>query len=836
MNAEIKTVGTYALSDGPNYTIPFDFLSRKFVVVSATQSGLESVVLTNGVDYRYTSRSSIVLMGTFPEGYSFVEIRRTTGSEPVVDFNDGSVLRASDLNVSQLQSIHIAEEGRDQSVDIAKGYVVMAAESAAQSARSAEEGKEYAAEARLSAVSAEEDAGIAQEAARAAQEAVVDTTLRSHLAGPAGSSLVGFCKSLGELRAIDPTVPYQRVTVAFWDISLSVSPIDVTYVYDPNDSTSGDDGVLTIVTTTGKRFKLLAPSGIDLRYAGLRPDGSNLGTTFNRVFNAVLAKVLALGTAVRTPTILIPNLASSPFATQTGPYSGRLNQSIKIPSFIPIEVDGNHYVEFTPITDVAIQVTNQIAGVVPGLLPWRDMQGIRLFANRSGRFKLIGPGATSSQAAGMRVGNTATGPNILDLRDLNVSDMEIRRFQAGLEFDAHDTYILTFERMALSGNYWGIAAKVSGKGNAGEKIVVFNSLIADSTSHGIHWNTPGVALTLRDTSMDYCGGHVINLDNGARGVAIKVEGGHIEGWGGMLVNQIAQSVPWYNERSRVTIGGDCEIKAAGGVPGAWASRRKILHSAATLPELGVDVFINSPIYFPAAPSEPHLALMGYTDTTSQYMHAVYNCPSSPYPDCLVSYRQTLNNGNYRFSGTPGLNVKGTVEAGTGLSVTMTGTGTATYGTQDADGFQYINVTLTNENDWIELCNRSLRFTASDGTEINSGISVMMKDIQSGTLKLNARLRFSVDGVDAGYNDGTESYDVSALLTAEYEGRTTPLTTSKYVGVQSAFTYNNNLGPANKNKTVAIHPAIVLRGIVGTIQLKLPVMWQTNGKGTLALLD
>ncbi|WP_222114603.1 phage tail fiber domain-containing protein, partial [Staphylococcus saprophyticus] len=39
--------------------------------------------------------------------------RFTSASEMVVDFSDGSVLRATDLNVSALQSAHIAEEARD---------------------------------------------------------------------------------------------------------------------------------------------------------------------------------------------------------------------------------------------------------------------------------------------------------------------------------------------------------------------------------------------------------------------------------------------------------------------------------------------------------------------------------------------------------------------------------------------------------------------------------------------------------------------------------------------------------------------------------------------------
>ncbi|WP_459567690.1 phage tail fiber domain-containing protein, partial [Enterobacter asburiae] len=64
-------------------------------------------------EYRYVSKTRVKLL-VATAGFDRVEIRRfTSASERVVDFSDGSVLRANDLNVSQLQSAHIAEEARD---------------------------------------------------------------------------------------------------------------------------------------------------------------------------------------------------------------------------------------------------------------------------------------------------------------------------------------------------------------------------------------------------------------------------------------------------------------------------------------------------------------------------------------------------------------------------------------------------------------------------------------------------------------------------------------------------------------------------------------------------
>lgn len=111
MNQDIKTIIQYPVGD-VEFDIPFDYLSRKFVRVYLV-SPLNRRQLNNITEYRYVSRTRIKLL-VETDGFNLMEIRRfTSASERVVDFSDGSVLRATDLNVSQLQSAHIAEEARD---------------------------------------------------------------------------------------------------------------------------------------------------------------------------------------------------------------------------------------------------------------------------------------------------------------------------------------------------------------------------------------------------------------------------------------------------------------------------------------------------------------------------------------------------------------------------------------------------------------------------------------------------------------------------------------------------------------------------------------------------
>lgn len=114
MDQDIKTVIQYPVVD-TEFDIPFDYLSRKFVRVSLVADDNRRL-LSNITEYRYVSKTRVKLL-VETTGFDRVEIRRfTSASERIVDFSDGSVLRAADLNVSQIQSAHIAEEARDASL------------------------------------------------------------------------------------------------------------------------------------------------------------------------------------------------------------------------------------------------------------------------------------------------------------------------------------------------------------------------------------------------------------------------------------------------------------------------------------------------------------------------------------------------------------------------------------------------------------------------------------------------------------------------------------------------------------------------------------------------
>lgn len=118
MANKISTVRTYPLNGAVNFTITFEYLARKFVQVTLIGKDRKELVLNQ--DYRFTTKTQITTTRTWTaaDGYQMIEIRRfTSATDRLVDFADGSILRAYDLNISQIQTLHVAEEARDLTAD-----------------------------------------------------------------------------------------------------------------------------------------------------------------------------------------------------------------------------------------------------------------------------------------------------------------------------------------------------------------------------------------------------------------------------------------------------------------------------------------------------------------------------------------------------------------------------------------------------------------------------------------------------------------------------------------------------------------------------------------------
>ena len=108
-----STIYSYNLTGGRVFPVAFEYLARRFVRVALVGATRRELILN--VDYRFISKTEIETTIAWTSGeYQTIEIRRvTSATDRLVNFTDGSILRSQDLNISQIQAIHIAEEGRD---------------------------------------------------------------------------------------------------------------------------------------------------------------------------------------------------------------------------------------------------------------------------------------------------------------------------------------------------------------------------------------------------------------------------------------------------------------------------------------------------------------------------------------------------------------------------------------------------------------------------------------------------------------------------------------------------------------------------------------------------
>ncbi|MGS8305974.1 phage tail fiber domain-containing protein, partial [Salmonella enterica] len=119
MALKIRTVMTYPLNGSTvDFNITFEYLARKFISVTLVGKDRKELVLNQ--DFRFSTKTQITTSRAWSssDGYDSIEIRRYTSvTDRLVDFADGSILRAYDLNIAQIQTLHVAEEARDLTAD-----------------------------------------------------------------------------------------------------------------------------------------------------------------------------------------------------------------------------------------------------------------------------------------------------------------------------------------------------------------------------------------------------------------------------------------------------------------------------------------------------------------------------------------------------------------------------------------------------------------------------------------------------------------------------------------------------------------------------------------------
>lgn len=112
MSSERKATITY-IGDGTQtiYAFPFDYLRKAFVKVQDI-AGDNINELTLGTDYSISDKQ-VSLLNPIPSG-DHLKIYRSTTTEPLVEWQDASVLRSADLSLQEVQLLHLSEETLDR--------------------------------------------------------------------------------------------------------------------------------------------------------------------------------------------------------------------------------------------------------------------------------------------------------------------------------------------------------------------------------------------------------------------------------------------------------------------------------------------------------------------------------------------------------------------------------------------------------------------------------------------------------------------------------------------------------------------------------------------------
>lgn len=806
--------------------------------------------------------SSPIQMAVVNKVVSDTEIKAITTNGAVVASTDYAILLSDSLTVDGLAQ-DVAETLRyyqsqetviADAVEFFKNFdfeslqnlanqIKADSEAAESSAAEAEASKDAA---KISETNSKASEVAAETARDQVQQIINDAGEQSTLvalAQPDGFKNVGVCPNAATLRTIEPSKSGQNIMLMR---AVDSGPIiNVIATHKPGSS-AGDDGYSTFVNATGDVYQLDVSHGIDYRYAGALLDGSNAGECIKKIVDTEVAKAISAGSIDACKKVVLINPLGNDDATQ---LTLDTDETFVVPSFMSLWHVGQIRYKFNGLTKPAFRVCNEIDGLTSSMADFVDIQGADVIKGNGYLIDIAGPNPMTysewaavpvesrSAAAGVEFGNTYSSGSLLDCRDTNIENVLIRGFKGGLQWNGFDTYINTFKNINLVSNEYSFYAPTADKSNSGEKIVFDGGVAGNCFRSHFYWNQVGMSMTFRSWSFDYAKENVIELRSSGRGNDFIFENCWFEGWGGFLIRQYPITTTWSYRRNKIGFY-NSKIVGAKTSQSEWAPRRKIIFAPN---DNNIIEFINTPIEWPSPPSEPQIALMGYTDDTIKYNRSKFECPNNPYEDELLSYAYGLNGDGYKFSGTEGVSVKDSKDTATNISVDTNNNSTAfkvEYGPLDEDGLRCLKITTTATTDLVVLSNKQLKVKAPKHTIVNAGISIKMAAVTAGAVKFGMQLRaynnpVSVADLDTGAVTKTYSlngslasdpYDVTSLLSAAG----TPLTTDKYVGVQTSrvMAFDN---------TVAMHfvPTITLTGFIGTIYVKLPVWWISSGSASSA---
>lgn len=355
---------------------------------------------------------------------------------------------------------------------------------------------------------------------------VGDAIFREDLSKKDGYKLLGKCNSLIELRTIEPTDQNQQIILSS---AVDSGPIfNAILTYDRSDASTPDNGVSVFVTPNGARWKADISKGYHLYLAGF--DGTNLVACVHKIRDVIISNYRSNSANTNASNkIFIPLPPDG-----TAKYSA--SSSLILPPFIELALGGSMTFDYSSTGDGThgLVVSNSESGIETAFPSYHIGMDLGNQVISGGYLTIRKPYSTTDTTSfGVLLGNLKSG--YMAVRDVAVNNIIVFGFRKSFGFGTYDTYICGYDSCRGSLSYNGIAFAGNVRSNSGERLFFKNGTLGDQKGDIIDLGCRGMELFLRDNSLDYCQGHLINQSSDGRS-EVYISGGHIEGVQGLLFN------------------------------------------------------------------------------------------------------------------------------------------------------------------------------------------------------------------------------------------------------------------------------------------------------------
>lgn len=487
-----------------------------------------------------------------------------------------------------------------------------------------------------------------------------------------------------------------------------------------------------------------------------------------------------------------------------------------------LSTDGYVYMNYPSATGSAFSINNASLDISSGGMSSNpaDVQGCKIFNANGGRFILTGPGGNVSTGTGLYVGDPNT--SVFAVRDLMICDLTIIGFKYGIQITARNNFINTFYGIISMLNQYGVYVSGGQALNAGEKMI-FEKCTIGNNSVAHFWFQAPMWHYINNCSLDYTSADVFLVGNLSQVSRILIQGGHVEGVPGYLVN--CPAAPGIPVKVQFR---DTQLY----MNGANNSMRQLIHA----PGGGCAVSFEEcdwtfTEYFE---SSQYISLSGYSDGTEANNRCVITNKSPRVTglrssQILPRYNNGLMGWRFNFVGTEGASILNLTDANTKITVSSANTGaSAKYGAATSDGARTIEITAAAATDVVELL-LTPYYPAKSRPAWCGGASVNIAGVTAGECDMYLVAR-TYEEPTLSFNSTTSVITTNRAVVTNYVSDVinvseifskdgTPLTAADYVGVWQSV--------SQAQYADSCRLALRFTGFVGTVKVKLPVFWQAS---------